>query len=71
MTTGIIIISTDLASHQVELLSACLELGLEIRPVKYTSLHFTRKKMYTYTSINLVMAELLHSMQAAAVTRKH
>ena len=50
------LISSDLAAHQDDLLSldsACLELGLEIRPDKCTSLHFTGKKMSTTVSIQL------------------
>jgi len=52
----ITLISTDPAAHQDDLLSldsACLELGLEIRPDKCTSLHFTGKKMCSSFIIQL------------------
>ena len=50
------LISSDIAAHQADLLSldsACLELGLEIRPDKCTSLHFTGKKMSTTVTVQL------------------
>lgn len=51
------VISSDPAAHQAELLSldsACLDLGLEIRPDKCTSLHFTGKKMCNKYMVQLM-----------------
>ena len=52
----IMLISSDPAAHQDDLLSldfACLELGVEIQPDKCTSLHFTGKKMCSNFIIQL------------------